>query len=130
MNANWGSRHVTNTSSDTSTTTVASTVAPAVAHTYAVDEFYFLTSPRHHIYQHYPDDPYWQVSRVTYVYIIYSGGNGGGNGGGGGDNGGGSGGGGGGGGGGNKYLFTNKVNAINYTTLINNTLEGKNGEKK
>ena len=29
--------------------------------TYKCDEFYFMTDPEEHIYQHYPDDPHWQL---------------------------------------------------------------------
>ena len=29
--------------------------------TYKVDEFYFLTDPHEHIYQHFPSDPKWQL---------------------------------------------------------------------
>jgi len=31
--------------------------------TYHVDEFYFLTDPEEHIYQHFPDDERWQLLR-------------------------------------------------------------------
>ena len=31
--------------------------------TYKIDEFYFLTDPEDHIYQHFPDDPAWQLLR-------------------------------------------------------------------
>ena len=29
--------------------------------TYKIDEFYFLTDPHEHIYQHFPNDPKWQL---------------------------------------------------------------------
>jgi transglutaminase/protease-like cytokinesis protein 3 len=28
---------------------------------YQCDEFYFITDPEDHIYQHFPDDPKWQL---------------------------------------------------------------------
>ncbi|KAI8782867.1 hillarin [Biomphalaria glabrata] len=31
---------------------------------YQCDEFYFMTDPEDHIYQHYPDDPAWQLLEV------------------------------------------------------------------
>lgn len=31
---------------------------------YECDEFYFITDPEDHIYQHYPDDPAWQLLEV------------------------------------------------------------------
>ncbi|XP_005097129.1 uncharacterized protein LOC101861359 [Aplysia californica] len=31
---------------------------------YQCDEFYFITDPEDHIYQHYPDDPAWQLLEV------------------------------------------------------------------
>ncbi len=33
--------------------------------TYKCDEFYFLTNPEQHIYQHFPDDPAWQLLKKT-----------------------------------------------------------------
>ena len=31
---------------------------------YQCDEFYFITDPEDHIYQHFPDDPAWQLLEV------------------------------------------------------------------
>ena len=47
INCNWGARHVKGPR-DSSLT-------------YKCDEFYFLTDPEDHIYQHFPDDPAWQL---------------------------------------------------------------------
>ena len=47
INCNWGARHVR-----------ASRASELV---YACDEFYFLTDPEDHIYQHFPDDADWQL---------------------------------------------------------------------
>jgi len=49
INCNWGARHVNRNSDD----------RPI----YQIDEFYFLTDPEEHIYQHFPDDPRWQLLR-------------------------------------------------------------------
>jgi len=50
INCNWGARHVKRPDDDHSMT-------------YHVDEFYFLTDPEEHIYQHFPDDERWQLLR-------------------------------------------------------------------
>ena len=50
INCNWGARHVKRPGDDLSMT-------------YHVDEFYFLTDPDEHIYQHFPDDQRWQLLR-------------------------------------------------------------------
>ena len=47
INCKWGARHVTGTRSS--------------AYTYKCDEFYFLTDPEQHIYQHFPDETEWQL---------------------------------------------------------------------
>jgi len=50
INCNWGARHVKRPGDDRTMT-------------YHVDEFYFLTDPEEHIYQHFPDDQRWQLLR-------------------------------------------------------------------
>ncbi|CAH1779952.1 unnamed protein product [Owenia fusiformis] len=50
VNCNWGSRHVKARSGHDKTRLF-----------YRCDEFYFLTDPRQHIHQHFPDDPAWQL---------------------------------------------------------------------
>ena len=47
INCKWGARHVKGPRDGTLT--------------YKCDEFYFLTNPEQHIYQHFPDDPAWQL---------------------------------------------------------------------
>lgn len=47
INCKWGARHVRG--------------VKATQLTYKCDEFYFLTEPRDHIYQHFPDDRHWQL---------------------------------------------------------------------
>lgn len=47
INCNWGARHVKKVGAEEMT--------------YKIDEFYFLTDPEEHIYQHFPDDPRWQL---------------------------------------------------------------------
>lgn len=47
VNCNWGARHVKGPRDERMT--------------YRCDEFYFLTDPEEHIYQHFPDDPVWQL---------------------------------------------------------------------
>lgn len=49
VNCTWAARHVTGHKDD----------LPQIFHKY--DEFYFLTDPEDYIYQHYPDDPSWQL---------------------------------------------------------------------
>ncbi|GFO10596.1 kyphoscoliosis peptidase [Plakobranchus ocellatus] len=49
VNCTWAARHVTGLKDK----------LPPIYHKY--DEFYFLTDPEDHIYQHYPDDPEWQL---------------------------------------------------------------------
>ena len=54
INCNWGARHVKgkeNRKVDNSQNTFY----------YRCDEFYFITDPEDHIYQHFPDDPKWQL---------------------------------------------------------------------
>lgn len=52
VNCTWAARHVTGHKDD----------LPQVFHKY--DEFYFLTDPEDYIYQHYPDDPAWQLLEI------------------------------------------------------------------
>ncbi|KAL3856219.1 hypothetical protein ACJMK2_010996 [Sinanodonta woodiana] len=52
-NCNWGARHVKGQT--------ASRGQDANKFFYKCDEFYFITDPEDHIYQHYPDDPKWQL---------------------------------------------------------------------
>ncbi|XP_048767751.2 hillarin-like [Ostrea edulis] len=47
INCNWGARHVKCTKNTT--------------FYYRSDEFYFITDPEDHIYQHFPDNPKWQL---------------------------------------------------------------------
>ncbi|CAD5117098.1 unnamed protein product [Dimorphilus gyrociliatus] len=56
INCNWGARHAKNSSGDL---------------TYEVDEFYFLTDPEDHIYQHLPDDPEWQLLEIPVSKIDF-----------------------------------------------------------
>lgn len=49
VNCNWGARHAKNSCEDL---------------IYEVDEFYFLTDPEEHIYQHFPDNPEWQLLEI------------------------------------------------------------------
>ncbi|ESO95385.1 hypothetical protein LOTGIDRAFT_116904, partial [Lottia gigantea] len=49
INCTWAARHVTGHRDD----------LPQLFHKY--DEFYFLTDPEDYIYQHYPDEPSWQL---------------------------------------------------------------------
>jgi len=51
VNCNWGARHVKRPDD------------PDRSLTYHVDEFYFLTDPDQHVYQHWPDDRRWQLLR-------------------------------------------------------------------
>ena len=53
VNCNWGARHVK-----------GHVKGQKVDHQrlyYRCDEFYFVTDPEDHIYQHYPDEPKWQL---------------------------------------------------------------------
>ncbi|KAK6190125.1 hypothetical protein SNE40_002058 [Patella caerulea] len=52
VNCTWAARHVTGHRDD----------LPQLFHKY--DEFYFLTDPEDYIYQHYPDDPAWQLLEI------------------------------------------------------------------
>uniref|UniRef100_A0A2C9JDD3 LIM zinc-binding domain-containing protein n=1 Tax=Biomphalaria glabrata TaxID=6526 RepID=A0A2C9JDD3_BIOGL len=52
VNCTWAARHVTGHKDN----------LPQMYHKY--DEFYFLTDPEDHIYQHYPDDPQWQLMEI------------------------------------------------------------------
>ena len=52
INCNWGARHVKGPKDEILT--------------YKVDEFYFLTDPAEHIYQHFPDQEQWQLLRKPY----------------------------------------------------------------
>jgi len=52
VNTTWGARHVTGHKDN----------LPPMYTKY--DEFYFLTDPEDHIYQHYPDDPRWQLLEI------------------------------------------------------------------
>lgn len=52
VNCTWAARHVTGHVDD----------LPQIYHKY--DEFYFLTDPENYIYQHYPDDPSWQLMEI------------------------------------------------------------------
>lgn len=54
VNCNWGARHVKcpNVSDDEDMESGLF---------YQCDEFYFITDPEDHIYQHFPDDPKWQL---------------------------------------------------------------------
>ena len=47
VNCNWGARHVKGPRDNSLT--------------YKCDEFYFLTDPEDHIYQHFPDESSWQL---------------------------------------------------------------------
>ena len=49
INCNWGARHVKGPKDDLMT--------------YKCDEFYFLTDPEEHIYQHFPDKTEWQLMK-------------------------------------------------------------------
>ena len=50
VNTNWGARHTKGARSGSRANL-----------TYKCDEIYFLTDPEDHIYQHFPDDPSWQL---------------------------------------------------------------------
>lgn len=52
INCTWAARHISGHKDD----------LPQVFHTY--DEFYFLTDPEDYIYQHYPDEPAWQLLEI------------------------------------------------------------------
>ncbi|XP_071093704.1 hillarin-like [Haliotis cracherodii] len=52
VNCTWAARHVSGHMDD----------LPQLFHKY--DEFYFLTDPEDYIYQHYPDDPAWQLLEI------------------------------------------------------------------
>ncbi|XP_041348843.1 hillarin-like isoform X2 [Gigantopelta aegis] len=52
INCTWAARHVSGHKDD----------LPQIFHKY--DEFYFLTDPEDYIYQHYPDDPAWQLIEI------------------------------------------------------------------
>lgn len=52
VNCTWAARHVTGHKDK----------LPEIYHKY--DEFYFLTDPEDHIYQHYPDEPSWQLLEI------------------------------------------------------------------
>jgi transglutaminase/protease-like cytokinesis protein 3 len=54
VNCNWGARHVKCPS-------VADKEEMESGLFYQCDEFYFITDPEDHIYQHFPDDPKWQL---------------------------------------------------------------------
>ena len=49
VNCTWAARHVTGHRDS----------LPQLFYKY--DEFYFLTDPEDYVYQHYPDDPSWQL---------------------------------------------------------------------
>lgn len=51
VNCNWGARHVRGHVRDPMTDSFS----------YKCDEFYFVTDPEDHIYQHFPDDAKWQL---------------------------------------------------------------------
>ncbi|XP_064613138.1 kyphoscoliosis peptidase-like [Liolophura sinensis] len=53
VNCTWAARHMTGSEKSSS----------RLLHKY--DEFYFLTDPEEHIYQHFPDDPKWQLLDKT-----------------------------------------------------------------
>ncbi|KAJ8312555.1 hypothetical protein KUTeg_009928, partial [Tegillarca granosa] len=53
VNCNWGARHVKGH--------LKSQSMESSDFFYKCDEFYFITDPEDHIYQHYPDDPKWQL---------------------------------------------------------------------
>lgn len=54
INCNWGARHVKGHH-------VSKDGDNMQKFYYKCDEFYFVTDPEDHIYQHYPDDPKWQL---------------------------------------------------------------------
>jgi len=58
VNCNWGARHVTGS------------VGGADRLTYKCDEFYFLTDPAEHIYQHFPDNEKWQASYELHQFVM------------------------------------------------------------
>lgn len=60
INCNWGARHV---KGPQYTEDNAGGVGAdgKMQFYYKCDEFYFVTDPEDHIYQHYPDDPKWQL---------------------------------------------------------------------
>ncbi|CAL1536775.1 unnamed protein product, partial [Lymnaea stagnalis] len=60
INCNWGARHVKGEGRGEDPGTDLSK-QPLY---YQCDEFYFITDPEDHIYQHYPDDPAWQLLEV------------------------------------------------------------------
>ncbi|ESO98693.1 hypothetical protein LOTGIDRAFT_142420, partial [Lottia gigantea] len=53
VNCNWGARHVKGNNS--------SNKENKNQYFYACDEFYFITNPEDHIFQHFPDDSRWQL---------------------------------------------------------------------
>ncbi|PVD32803.1 hypothetical protein C0Q70_08249 [Pomacea canaliculata] len=52
INCTWAARHVTGHRDN----------LPQLFHKY--DEFYFLTDPEDYVYQHYPDEPSWQLLEI------------------------------------------------------------------
>ncbi|KAK3085039.1 hypothetical protein FSP39_023345 [Pinctada imbricata] len=52
VNCNWGARHVKGHDKNTDAENT---------YFYRCDEFYFITDPEDHIYQHFPDNPKWQL---------------------------------------------------------------------
>ncbi|XP_064641410.1 uncharacterized protein LOC135496179 isoform X2 [Lineus longissimus] len=64
VNCNWGARHYKNTSPIKQ--------EPAGKDLcYKCDEFYFLTDPEDHIFQHFPDDKKWQLLRRPITMIEF-----------------------------------------------------------
>ena len=66
VNCNWGARHVKAGSSRTKAELTGhkrtKRDSDDFGHfSYECDEFYFITDPEDHIYQHFPDDPSWQL---------------------------------------------------------------------
>ncbi|KAL4224109.1 hypothetical protein ACF0H5_017563 [Mactra antiquata] len=58
INCNWGARHVKGQQFKSRCHNIGEDVQKFY---YKCDEFYFVTDPEDHIYQHYPDDPKWQL---------------------------------------------------------------------
>ncbi|XP_052802436.1 hillarin-like isoform X2 [Mya arenaria] len=59
INCNWGARHVKGP--QYSDEDAAADDGHPQQFFYKCDEFYFVTDPEDHIYQHYPDEPKWQL---------------------------------------------------------------------
>lgn len=53
VNCNWGARHVKGQ--------VKKQNVDQTKFYYKCDEFYFITDPEDHVYQHFPDNPKWQL---------------------------------------------------------------------